>query len=144
MAKLTAKQADDQIYSYIVPLVRAIERQVNYDVPVYWPGIDAPTKVDKTVIYVNVERRIISKPPLGVEHDSGFLAKAELRVMLYATEKKTDFALCTSIATQMGDLLSRRRCGPNMVLFDATWSDTENRYGRRIFNVVVNYEYESV
>lgn len=40
MAKLTPKQADDQIYSFIVPYVRAIERHVNYDVPVYYPGID--------------------------------------------------------------------------------------------------------
>ena len=143
MAKATAHEADNQIYDMIRPFITAMERRLNYTVPIFWPGIKAPVKPTTTQIYVNVERRILSKPPLGVESDSGFLAKAEVRVMIYATEEKTDFALCTSIADQMAQALSRRRCGPSMVLFDATWEDTENRYGRRIFNVVINYEYET-
>lgn len=143
MAKMTAREADTQIYGFIKPFINAMERRVNYPIYTYWPGIDAPRKVDRTVIYVNVERRIVRKKPLGVESDSGFLADAEVRVMIYASEARTDFALCSSIADQMAQALSRRRCGPDMVLFDATWEDTENRYGRRIFTVVINYEYET-
>ena len=142
MAKMTTKQADDLIYSFIKPYVTQMERHLNYSVYVYWPGIDAPRVVDKTRIYVNVERRI-RKRPFGVEAGSGSLVDGEVRVEIKATEEKTDFPLCTLIADRMAQQLTRRRCGPHLVMKEATWEDTENRYGRRIFTVLIEYEYET-
>ena len=142
MARMTTKQADDLVFSFIKPYVTQLESHLNYRVYVYWPGIDAPRVVDKTLIYVNVERRV-RKRPFGVEAGSGSLADGEVRVDIYATEEKGDFPLCTLIADNMAQNLTRRRCGPHLVMKETTWEETENRYGRRIFRVVIEYEYET-
>jgi len=139
---MTNSQADDLVFSFIEPYVRTMESNLNYPVYVYWPGIDAPRTVDKTKLYVSVTRRV-RKRPFGVEAGTGSLVDGEVRVMIYATEAKGDFALCSLIADQMSLNLTRRRCGPHLVMKETTWEDTENRYGRRIFTVIIEYEYES-
>lgn len=142
MARMTSKEADDQIFGMIKPFITQMESRLNYPVYVYYPGIDAPRVVDKTRIYIKIERTI-RKRPFGVESGSGSLADGEIRVIIFGSEKGSDFALCTATADAMAHQLTRRRCGPDLVMKEATWEDTENRYGRRLFTVVIEYEYET-
>ena len=142
MAKMTNKQADDLIFGFIDTYVAAMERHLNYKVVVYWPGIDAPRIVDKTRIYLDVERTT-RKKPFGIEAGTGSLVEGTTRVDIYGTEEKSDFSLCTATADSMSIQLTRRRCGPHLVMRETTWEDTEIRYGRRIWHVVIEYEYES-
>ena len=143
MAKLTVKQADNLLYTLAIPILTRMSRRLGYTAYVYWPGFDAPRKVDTTRVYVKVERIVLDREPLGMQADSGFMSKAEVRFMIYATELKSDYGICCSAAEDLSREFSRRRCGPDMTIKSGRWEDTEERYGRRIFTVIISYEYES-
>lgn len=143
MAKLTVKQADQQLFTVMQPLLTKLSVRLGYHAPVYWPGFDAPVKPNRTEVYVDIHRTELDKPPLGMEADSGFISESEIRVMIYATELKTDHRICGDIADEFVQVFGRRRCGRDMVIKSSRWEDTEESYGRRVFTVVISYEYEA-
>lgn len=143
MAKLTVKQADQQLFTLIQPLLTKMSRQLGYEAYVYWPGFDAPNKPDQTRVYVDVQRTELNKQPLGMQSDSGFISESEIRVMIYATELKSDHRICSAIADEFVITFGRRRCGRDMVIKNGRWDETEESYGRRIFSVILSYEYEA-
>ena len=143
MAKLTTRQADQQLFTIAAPLLNGLSRELGYKVVVYWPGMDAPKKPNRTHVFVRVDRTVLDKEPLGLQDDSGFISKAEIRVVIHATESITDHHICARTADRFVDLFGRRRCGRDMVIKSSRWQDTVESYGRKLFNVIISYEYES-
>lgn len=143
MAKLTTRQADQFLYDLAKPIIVNLSSDLGYEVFVYYPGLDAPrAKKNKTQVYIEMIRTNLKPEPFGIESDSGFLAGLELRTMIHATEKVTDFENCAKFANTFVDTFSRRRCGNDLVIMDSYWEDTEFREGRRIFTIITNCEYE--
>ena len=143
MAKLSVKQADQQLFTVMIPLLTKMSVRLGYTAYVYWPGFDAPIKPDRTRVYVDVQRTELNKAPLGMEADSGFISESEIRVMIYATELKSDHGICTDTADEFVQVFGRRRCGRDMVIKNSRWEDTTESYGRRLFTIVISYEYEA-
>ena len=143
MARITTKQADKILYDSLIPHIAQLSETLGYEVYVYWPGLDAPRKPDRTRVYVEVQRAILGKEPLGLQADSGFIATGQLTISLSATEKQDDYPKCSSAVEKLVEAFDRRRCGYDLVIHGARWEDTVVKDGRRVFNIMVDYEFET-
>ena len=142
MTQLTTKQADNFLFALAKPIIDNLSTKVGYQVYVYYPGIDAPRVKNKQQIFIQYIRTTLEPTPLAIGDNTGQWVPGELRVVIHATEKQSDFNDCTAFIDEFIKTFSRRRCGYDIVIRNSYWEDTEPRDGRRLFTIVVNYEYE--
>ena len=138
MAKLTTKESDQIIYDLVNPMIITLSNKLGYVVPVYYPAM----RVTADKVYCEFFRSTADREQLGISEGDGYISVAEIRFMIHATERPNDYELCADTADEIVDGLSRTRCG-DLVINNCRWEDTEYREGRRIFTVIINYEYES-
>lgn len=143
MAKISTTRADKILYDMAIPYLVKLSELLGYEVYAYWPGLDAPRKVDRTRVYVDIQRTVLAKEPLGLSADSGNIATGQLNIGVSATEKQSDYPKCATVVEELIEALSRRRCAYDLIIHTARWEDTVVREGRRVFNIIVDYEYET-
>ena len=143
MAKLTTRQADMFMYNMAKPIIDKLSKKLGYEVYVYYPGIDAPRVKNKQQTFIEFLRTTLRPEPLSVSASGGQWTPAQLRVIIHATEKKDEFNPCADTADEFTRVFNRRRCGYDIIVRTSYWEDTEARDGRKLFSILIDYEYES-
>ena len=142
MAKLTTKQADNFMFQLAKPIIDKLSKKLGYEVYVYYPDIEAPRIKNKQRTFIEFLRTTLTPDPLGVQSTAGQWIPAQIRMLIHATEKKSEVKHCSDTIDEITRVFNRRRCGYDIIVRTSYWEDTEPRDGRILYSIVINYEYE--
>ena len=141
MARMTSGQAEAEIKTVLLPLLKLLTPKIGYDALIYWPGDDAPYDPKTTKVYAIVLWQAgVSERWIGV--DGGSIKAGTLTINLNSTERKSDKEACRSVADEIEKTLSPLRCG-DLWFETCTWTETAIQDGRVMIMLSANYKFES-